>query len=637
MMLIISAGPYHTQVLKSIVYAFDGVDLNATSIPEGEYSYGDLSYQVAANPLAANDMVGDRCMKLNLNWSAGYAAFGRGISRYIEFNPAQDYFNFYFYNPASNNQNAMMEVTIADDDNQNNTYETASDDQWKKTLSIPVGSGWQLISVPLSGFTDGNSGGNGIFDVAFTQNQGMLLLVEFRFSKPSTTAINAQFYLDMICFTDGTMPTGNSILDLPPADPGDYCLLGAHQPESGGNNQLIPVHVEGLFPVVSGHKLKYVNTYLQWSQNSSLVPNAFPGASIQTLLNNGYRPIITWEPMFLSLAPLDPQQPNLTKIINGDYNTYIDNFADVMKNYTDTVIIRFMHEFEGDWYPWCVSQNGGDPSKFALAFQKVVDRFKNKGATKVKWMWCGNSDYAPYQSYNWMVNAYPGNNYVDYVATDIYNGHFPLNLPWWRSFRWQATESCYYLRKYFPNKPLIICELGCRERISGDDPTSESKAGWFERMDKELQSNFRKVRGLIFFNANTGPSQNWYLNSSTSAVESVRDNIWYDNYYFNIPSIPQHINEQDKQGSFYFYPNPASDHINLHLEHLRASGITEVYIYDASGAVVARAKIDASGENEQDMQVHGLSPGIYFVRLRPGAETSHPAESAGFQSKLIVK
>ncbi len=88
-----------SQILKSIVYDFDGFDLGQTSLPEGDYSYGDLSYQIAANPLAQSDMLGDRVLKLNINWVNGYAAFGRGVSRYIEFNPNQDILNFYFLQP----------------------------------------------------------------------------------------------------------------------------------------------------------------------------------------------------------------------------------------------------------------------------------------------------------------------------------------------------------------------------------------------------------------------------------------------------------------------------------------------------------------------------------------------------------
>jgi hypothetical protein len=534
-LLILNSG-YSFSQLKSIVYDFDGLNINQTDLPEGDYRVRDLTYRIAANPLTASDMIGDRVLKLNLTWSTNYGAFGRGISRFVEFDPNADRLNFYFYNPASNNQNAVFDVVIMDDDDYSNSYQLATDDTWKKSMILPVSSVWQYISIPLKDFTDMNSGGNGIFDIAFTGNKGMLLTTEFRFTKPFSGASNAVFYLDMINFSEGPLPTGATVFDLPPKNASDYCLLGAYNNEARGQEYLSPGHVESLFPSNPGKKLKYTNWFFHWGIDGTPVPKQIPGNEVQILLNNGYTPIITWEPMFLGYDRLDPVQPRLQNIINGEYDAYIDNFANKMKTYTDTVIIRFMHEFEGDWYSWSLAHNGQDASKYVAAFRHVVDRFRARGATKVKWMWCVNSDYYPYKHFNWVVPAYPGNSYVDIIATDIYNNHYPTALPWWRSFRWQTTESYYYLTKYFPTKPLYICEVGCRERFSSEDPSSESKGAWYARMDKELQSEFRKVRALIFFNS--APDQNWFINSSASALQSLTDNIWNDNYYFKTTSTP---------------------------------------------------------------------------------------------------
>src|SRR5690349_11244943 len=101
--IAIVSGNLHlrSQVLKSIIYDFDGFDAGSSDLPEGEYKYGDLTYQVALNPLSQSDVLGDRVLQLNLNWSAGYGAFGRGISRYIELSQQQDRLNFFFYNPVS--------------------------------------------------------------------------------------------------------------------------------------------------------------------------------------------------------------------------------------------------------------------------------------------------------------------------------------------------------------------------------------------------------------------------------------------------------------------------------------------------------------------------------------------------------
>jgi hypothetical protein len=519
----------YSQLLKSVMYDFDGLDIGQTNLPENDYHTNDLTYKIAANPLAASDILGDRVLQINLNWNKGSGSFVRGYLRYIEFNPFEDRFNFYFYNPSGNNQSANIDILLADDDDQSNTYSINSDDLWKKNIIIPPGSGWQLISIPLKDFTDSNGGGNGVFDMAFTQNKGMLLQMEIRFNK-SSSSINPTFFMDMIAFSDGYLPVGSTPLNLPGKSSSDYCLLGAFTSEKKGESYLTPTHIESLFPADPTKHLKYVNWFIQFGMDGSTTAKELPGNEVKTLLSNGYTPIITWEPMFKGYSRLDPVQPRLRNIINGDYNSYIDAFADRLKSFNDTVIIRFMHEFDGNWYSWSITENNQDPNLYIAAWRKVVDRFRARGATKVKWMWCINANYAPYKSYNWSVKAYPGNNYVDIVATDVYNAHFPVDLPWWFSFRYKAAESYYYLVKYFPSKPLFICEEGCRERYSSESASSQTKAQWIPKMDKELQSNFHKTRALISFSAYN--VYDWRINSSTSAQNSYRDNIWYDGYYF---------------------------------------------------------------------------------------------------------
>src|SRR5690606_11729248 len=122
------------------------------------------------------------------------------------------------------------------------------------------------------------------------------------------------------------------------------------------------------------------------------------------------------------------------------------------KSFNGTVILRIFHEFEGDWYPWSLTENGKDPAVYVSAFRYVVDRFRAAGANNVQWMWCLNAEPKPYAAYNWVVSCYPGDEYVDIVATDIYN-HPDLGTPDWKSFRYTMAESYYYLAKYYAHKP----------------------------------------------------------------------------------------------------------------------------------------------------------------------------------------
>jgi hypothetical protein len=229
-------------------------------------------------------------------------------------------------------------------------------------------------------------------------------------------------------------------------------------------------------------------------------------------------------------------------------------------------------------------------------------------------MWCANSDYFPYAWYNWIVPAYPGDDYVDIVATDIYNNHYPVTFPWWRSFRWQATESYYYLTKYFPQKPLFICEVGCRERFDSENKESESKGQWYARMDKEMQSNFRKARALVFFNA--FPDQNWLVNSSPGALQSLIDNIWYDNYYFS-NSDPMTVKENEYGGGLYVYPNPNNGFVTFSFNSETPKENFTIKVTNVNGQVVYSDAIKLKTESfTKVIDLSTLAKGIYLVELQ---------------------
>jgi hypothetical protein len=375
--------------------------------------------------------------------------------------------------------------------------------------------------------------------------------------------------------------------------------LGSHQNEPPGQIATIPAKFESLFAEYNGHRIKYVNTYIAWSSGSAAVPDTYPGSGYQDLINKGITPVITWEPMYLYYPLTDPIQPNLSKIVNGDFDNYLKAFADQVKSFSDTVIIRLMHEFDGNWYPWSIALNGQDPAKFVTAFRHVVDVFRNRGATKVKWMWCPNSDYVPYAHWNWMADAYPGDNYVDIVSTDVYNSHYPASLPWWRSFRWQTAETYYYFTRYFPSKPFYICEFACRERSASEPVTSQSKSMWLAAADRELQSNFRLVRALILFNEKK--EQDWHINSTASAFSSFDENFWKDEYYFKgVPVSAPTISENEiliKQ-------------VNGELLYAGLQEISEVQLFDINGKQIA-FQTGSAGK----IMTANLVAGLYFIRI----------------------
>jgi hypothetical protein len=604
-LLVMALFSYGQSYLKSVIYDFDGLDIDQTDLPDGDYRNNDLTYKVAANPLTASDVLGDRVLQMDLNWVAGAGEFGKNMSRFIDLNSSVDRLNFYFYNPTSNLSDAVVHVSIAEDDDKDNVFDYNSDDKWVNIVTIPRSAGWQLISLPLSSFADSTPGGNGIFDAGYTGNGGMIFSIGFTFNKPSLTINTDQYYMDMICFSEGTLPTGSSIFDLPGKSAEDHCLLGGLTFRKTADS--IPADIEGLFGGQANNKLRFVNWFLDYS-SSGTTPSSFTGQEVQNLLNNGYRPVVTWEMMYSQYPRLDPVQPRFDQLLAGNFDSYIDAFADKIKSYNDTIIMRIFHEFEGNWYPWSLTENNHDPAMYVTAFRHVVDRFRARGATKVQWMWCVNAEPKPYRDYNWIVAAYPGDDYVNMVATDIYN-HPDLGTPPWKSFRYTLAENYYYLIKYFPNKPFYICEVACRERDISENSFSQLKSDWLCTMNKELQSYFSRTRALIFFSAIK--EHDWRLNSSPGAQSAISNCIWNDNYYFGGSSG---VNDPASDLVLNVYPDPFVREINITAGFPVSKSVYEIRIYDMMGRNVLSLEKYQLGE--KIIPGKDLSPGIYIIDLK---------------------
>ena len=594
--LFYSTAYSQTAKLKSIIYDFDGLDIGQVSLPDGDYKNYDLTYQVVASPLAANDVISDRVLRLDLNWATGRGEFGKGISRYMELDASADRFNFYIYNPLTNNDDAIAEVVIKEDDNQNGTYESALDDKWSITTGIIRASGWQLVSLPLNTFTDVNSGGNGIFDARYTNDEGKVLTIGITFHKTVFPAPAETYYIDMITFSKGAFPTGATVNDLPQAEAADHSVLGCLAYRSPADS--VPVEVEALFPNVN--KLKYINVFIPLA-HSGTAPNALPGTSIQNLINTNYQPVITWEIKYNSLSPLDPAQPRLNDIISGSLDAHIDDFADKIKSYSDTIIIRLFHEFDGDWYPWSLAENGMDSTLFVSAYRYIVDRFTARGADNVQWMWCPNSNPKPFTAYNWIRNSYPGTSYVDIVAMDVYN-HSTSGIPDWKSFRYTAAETYHYLTTYFADKPLFICETASRERYASEPSSSQTKGEWLCQMSKDVSSYFSKVKALIFFSEIKG--HDWRINSSFAAQEAFRECFWEEPFFSDyLLSVPEYKNDPL---NLMVYPNPSLSGFMLDVSGQK----TEIVIHDISGRLM---------EKQEGTSVFYFgkqySEGVYFVTI----------------------
>jgi len=140
---------------------------------------------------------------------------------------------------------------------------------------------------------------------------------------------------------------------------------------------------------------------------------AFNDGESKALKKAGVVPMIGWE-------PFDPDNKknlkgySLKHIIDGDFDTIIENYADALRAFDAPIMMRFAHEMNGAWYPWGVDVNGNTPEQYIEAWRHVHDIFTSRGVKNVAWVWSPNIVRA--KSKYKLEAFYPGDDYVDIMG-----------------------------------------------------------------------------------------------------------------------------------------------------------------------------------------------------------------------------
>lgn len=215
--------------------------------------------------------------------------------------------------------------------------------------------------------------------------------------------------------------------------------------------------------------------------------------------------LIAWEPWNPSQG-MDQTTDYLKEIPLGLHNEYLKQFATLLKEYGDTVIIRFGHEMNGNWYPW-----GNRAFEYKLAYRYIASFFKRENVQNVKWMWCINSNSLPLFSIENTSSFYPGNDVVDMIGIDGFNWGEGFVFSGWRSFKDIFLPAYNFVVKYY-RKPIVIAEVASSE-IGGDKPL------WITSMLRtELPTYFPKVSEIIWFNELK--EVDWRIQSSDSSLKA---------------------------------------------------------------------------------------------------------------------
>lgn len=237
---------------------------------------------------------------------------------------------------------------------------------------------------------------------------------------------------------------------------------------------------------------------------------------LEGMASKGVTPIITWDPWDPRLPAADPSQAQFafSNILQGDFDAYIDSWAEGLAAFGEPVYVRFATEMNGNWQPWSVGQNGTTAEVYVDTWRYVHDRFSDAGVDNVRWVWNPNANW--YDDPGMLSQLYPGDAYVDWVALDGFN--------WGTSYYW-ADCSCSSFWQTFADvfgssydevasitdKPIMIAETASAEE-GGD------KAAWIRETIEEMPERFPQVRALIWFNLDK--ETDWRVESSPASLRA---------------------------------------------------------------------------------------------------------------------
>jgi len=291
----------------------------------------------------------------------------------------------------------------------------------------------------------------------------------------------------------------------------DRLLLGAFDNNTSESLQPISALEDSLHT-----HLPIIQLYSAWGSKAE---EAFPLQKVEAISALGSLPLITWEPWLSDFAPEDVpaalanpktrDQAGLQAVAAGSFDTYIDRWAAAAKKTGTPLLVRLGHEMNDPYrYPWGPQNN--EPKDFIAAWQHVVTRFRQAGATNVAWVW------SPHPAYTFAA-YYPGDAFVDWVGVGTLNyGTVAAWSQWW-SFA--DIFGKYYPQLAAYHKPIMITEFGSL-KVGG------SRSQWLKEALTDMPTKYPLVKSVLFYhnssdNTTTMKSLDWTFKDDSAATGSI--------------------------------------------------------------------------------------------------------------------
>lgn len=228
-------------------------------------------------------------------------------------------------------------------------------------------------------------------------------------------------------------------------------------------------------------------TYRNWGETP------VPHISLKNAEDKGGVAMITWEAW----------DRNVRAMARGDYDDYLRRSAREAAAWKRPILMRPLHEANGDWYPWGLGVNGNSAEDHRAAWRHIVEVFRSEGADNVLWVWSPNVGQ--------FDSLFPGDKWIDWVALDGYNWGALHNN--WQTFD-EIFAGSYRAIARLSRRPVMIAETAANER-------GGNKAAWIRNaFARETLERYPRLRAFVWFDVDK--ETDWRVDSSSATYDAFR-------------------------------------------------------------------------------------------------------------------
>lgn len=152
--------------------------------------------------------------------------------------------------------------------------------------------------------------------------------------------------------------------------------------------------------------------------------DAIPTRDIQRCHRHQIIPILVIHPQLS-----DGSAVSLARIVAGEWEGVLGQWSQALAPFEDPVLVLFAPDFNLEYLPWSTAKTNQNSTLYQQAYQQVAMGLRQATPPSLMMVWGVGASNMPDTNWNNPLSAYPGDEYVDWVAisaTDRMTGMVPM-------------------------------------------------------------------------------------------------------------------------------------------------------------------------------------------------------------------